>query len=494
MKQGITLEQKQELRLTPQMRLSLKVLQMDVIELNHWLEKELQDNPVLELDINQIVEKEKDLINNMDFDNKKDREHDKYFKEFSSYYFNRKELPREKEIPSYDGRNAPGSINLNRTLHEHLLSYFKIAVNNDLDYKIGEYIIGNINQNGYLITSCQEISKDLKIPEKRIKKILAIIQNSSIPGLGARNLKECLLLQLKYFKNENKDIIKKLITCYLDELSQKNFNTICKELHLSNYDIQCLLDMIIKNFDPKPGRIFSQNSEIKFLIPDIIIKKIDEKYEIYEIIENNNYIPSIRINPLYNNILLEKKERVNNKGKKAAVNNKEIEHKNTLKYLEEKINSANWIIRCVEQRRKTVLDITRYIIDYQRDFLEKGITSLKPLSMKEVAKDLGIHESTVSRATNNKKIQLPKGFYDIKYFFSKGLPQEKKETISNEKVKRIIKDYIKTENPYYPYSDQKITELLLKKENIQIARRTVAKYRKLQGILPARIRRRYKKH
>lgn len=490
MNQGITLEQRQELHLTPQMRLSIKVLQMDVIELDRWLEKEIQDNPVLELEINQIAEKEKDLTNNMDFDNKKDWEYDRYFKEFSSHYFNRKELPIEKGISLYDERSIYSSINLNRTLHEHLLSYLKIAVDNDLDYKIGEYIIGNINQNGYLITSCQEISKDLKIPEKRIKRILAIIQNSSIPGLGARNLKECLLLQLKYYKNVNKDIIKKLITCYLEELSQKNFSVICKELHLTNYDIQCLLDIIIKNFDPKPGRIFSQNSEIKFLIPDIIIKKVDEKYEI---IENNNYIPSIRINPFYKNILLEKKERVNNKSKKAAGNNEEIEHENTLKYLEEKINSANWIIRCVEQRRKTVLDITRYIIDYQRDFLENGITNLRPLSMKEVAKDLGIHESTVSRATNNKKIQLPRGFYDIKYFFSKGLPQEKKEAISNEKVKRIIKDYIKTENPYYPYSDQKITELLLKKENIQIARRTVTKYRKLQGILPARIRRRYKK-
>ncbi|MFW6149296.1 MAG: RNA polymerase factor sigma-54 [Atribacterota bacterium] len=488
MDQGMTLEQRQVLHLTPQMRQSIKILQMDVIELNHWLERESQDNPVLEVEWNQIKEKAKEFTRN-DYEDK-DISKEYLNSSLFSYYSDRRHLTRDNSMSVDYGKYSQSSISQNITLHEHLMLYLKLIVDNDIDYKIGEYLIGNIDENGYLGISCLEISGDLKIPEKRVKKILAMIQNCSIPGLGARNLRECLLLQLKYLKFENKNIIKKLITSYLNELARKNFNIICKKLHLSNYEIQYLLDIIVKNFDPKPGRIFYQNSELNILIPDIVIKKVDDKYEI---MENKTYFPSIKINALYKNILLENNPKGDTKIGESFLTEKGSEHQKTLKYLEKKMNSARWIIRCVEQRRKTVLDITRFIIDYQKDFLGKGVAYLKPLSMQKVADAVGLHESTVSRAINDKKIQLPRGFYDMKYFFSKGLPQEKNEAISNERIKNIIKNYIETENSYSPHSDQDIADLLKKKDNIQIARRTVTKYRKLQGISSAKMRRRYRK-
>jgi len=488
MDQGMTLEQRQVLYLTPQMRQSIKILQMDVIELNHWLEKESQDNPVLEVEWNRTKEKDKEFSQS-EYE-EKDVSKEYLNRSLFSYYSDRRDLTNDKPISVDYGKYSQYPISQNITLHEHLMLCLKLIVGNDIDYKIGEYLIGNIDQNGYLGISCLEIAMDLNIPEKRAKKVLAMIQNCSIPGLGARSLKECLLLQLKYLKLENKNIIKKLITSYLNELSQKNFNRICKELHLSNYEIQQFLDIIVKEFDPKPGRIFYQNSELSFLIPDIVIKKVDDKYEI---VENKTYFPSIKINSLYKNILLEDSPKGDAKIGESFLTEKGSEHQKTLKYLEKKMNSARWIIRCVEQRRKTVLDITRFIVDYQKEFLEKGVAYLKPLSMRKVADAVGIHESTVSRAINDKKIQLPRGFYDMKYFFSKGLSQEKNEAISNERIKSIIKNYIKTENSYSPHSDQDIADLLKKKDNIQIARRTVTKYRKLQGISSAKMRRRYRK-
>jgi len=499
MNQGMSLEQRQSLHLTPQMHQSIKILQMDIIELNHWLEKASQDNPVLEVELKQINEKEREfdkkgyedrytpkehLNNKIDWGDWEERS------SFFSYYSERKESIKDQVLLNGYRKNLQYNILHSSNLHDHLLFCFKMIVDNEIDFKIGEYLIGNIDQNGYLTVSCQEISKDLNIEEKRVKKVLAMIQNCSIPGLGASSLKECLLLQLKNKKIENKRIIKQLIMYYLPELSQKNFNRICKELRLSNYDIQDLLDIIVKNFEPKPGRIFSQDNEVIFLIPDIVVKKVDGEYEI---MENKNYFPSIKINSHYKNILSEESNKEISRNGESFLTEKGSEHQKALKYLKKNLNSAHWIIRCVEQRRKTVLDVTRFIIDYQKDFLEKGISYLKPLSMKEAADALELHESTISRAINGKKIQLPRGFYDMKYFFSKGLSQEKNTPISNEKIKDIIKNHIENEKRYSPYSDQQLVNLLKDKDDIRIARRTIAKYRKLLEIPSAKLRRRYEK-
>ncbi len=242
---------------------------------------------------------------------------------------------------------------------------------------------------------------------------------------------------------------------------------------------------MIKYFDPKPGRIFPQDEVVNFLIPDIIIKKVDDHYEI---VENKNFLPEVKVSSYYEQMFLKYNQWENTSHKKE----KEDDQK-TLKYLKKKMNSAQWIIRCIEQRRNTVLNITRFIIDYQKEFLEKGVAYLKPLSLEVVADHLDLHKSTVSRAIKAKKIQLPRGFYDMNYFFSKGLPQGNDEVISNEKIKNLIKHYISSESNYHPYSDQKLATVLREKENILVARRTITKYRQLMEIPSAKFRRRYQK-
>lgn len=488
MEQNLFLEQRQRLQLSPQMCQSINILQMNIIELNRWLEKEVQENPVLEIVLNQGVVPEED-------NDEKALDHDHEEQEaraLSDYFSSREGKSGNKDISITEYGPDTNIQNLGYkkiSLNEHLLQNFGVMVRDGLDYKVGEYLIGNINYNGYLTISCEEVALDLKIPVKKVKQILALIQNCSLPGLGARNLKECLLLQLKHLELPEKELLKKLILFYLEELSKKDFKDISHELNLTYSEVQHLLDVLKKNFDPKPGRVFSQDNDIKLLVPDIIVKKIDNRYEIFE---NKGNSIDIRINSFYDQMLLEYRRMEKLRGQEVFSQEKLLESQKTVEYLQGKIGSARWILRCLEQRRDTIFNITRFIISYQQDFLEKGITYFKPLSLEQVAEELGFNKSTVSRAIKAKKVQLPKGTYELKYFFSKGLSQSNDEVISNEKIKNLIKGYITEEDIYYPYSDQRLTELLKQKENIVIARRTVTKYRKLMDIPPAKLRRRYK--
>jgi len=496
MNHGLILEQKQVLNLTPKMQQSIKILQMSKAELMHWLELESQDNPLLEISLDEMDKKlkdkkkgaleEDDLTEKANISNLKGAVFEQEVSNFG--YDEQKKLASRyiKKADQYEGYNLPVARNTN--IHEHLLFSLNTTAKNSIDLKIGEYIILNINNNGYLEASCLEIARDLGILEKKVKNILAIIQNSSMPGLGARSLKECLLLQLKYKNLKKKGILRKLIIFYLNELSQKKFKKIARDLNLTYYEIQELLDEIIKNLDPKPGRIFNQDNT-HYLVPDFIIKKMGNNYEI---IENSNFLPYIRISSIYKKYLIENKD--SKIGKKDFLNSeKSAEHQKTLDYITKKMDSANWIIYCCEQRQKTLMKIVHYIIDYQREFLEKGIAYLKPLSMKKVADSLSMHESNVSRAIHEKKIQLPRGTYDLKFFFSKTISRDSEVLISNDRIKNMVKDYILSEDPYNPYSDKELADLLEDKENIRIARRTITKYRKLLGISIARLRQRYKK-
>ncbi|MBN2396123.1 MAG: RNA polymerase factor sigma-54 [Candidatus Atribacteria bacterium] len=472
--QEIFIEQKQILNLTPQMHQSIKVLQMNMIELNHWLEQESQGNPILEVEFDDPIEI------------KETKEPDNFY--FPSEWKNNERINFK---PIDEEKNQQSNLSQTVTLYDHLLLSLRISVKDEIDYKIGEYIIGNLDQNGYLVMSCLEISRDLNIPEKRVRRVLAMVQNSSVvPGLGARSLKECLLIQLKYLKLEEKGLLKKIILFYLKELSERKFKEISQALNVSYDKVQDLLDILVKNFDPKPGRVCFQEGEVNFLIPDIIVKKIDGEYEI---IENKGVIPSIKINPVYQNMILQGESEGDFKKREAfAFNEEQIdEQEKTIAYIKRKVSQAKWMIRCVERRRKTLFDITQFIIHYQQEFLEKGVAYLKPLSMKMAANSLGYHESTISRAVNGKKIQLPKGFYDLKYFFSKALPQDDQEEISNERIKSLLKKHVSLEDPHRPYSDQELSEVLRIKEKISVARRTITKYRKVLNISSSKIRKKY---
>ena len=490
MKQSLYTEQKQILQLSPQMYQSIKILQLNRMELNGWLEKEVQENPVLEVNFNKYI----DLECEEDREKKENGIETKVGKENSLLdYFNcQKGLRKNRYISVFEREKDMSRIKESFhkiSLSEHLLLNFRVIARDELESKIGEYLIGNINYNGYLVISCQEAAQDLNIDEKKVRQVLAMIQNCSIPGIGARNLRECLLLQLKHLKLPEKDVLKDLILFHLDKLSKKDFNSIGKEFELSNFEIQHLLDILKKYFDPKPGRIFFQDYEVNFLIPDIIVRKINNQYEI---LENENMSPDVKINLLYERMLLDYKRAEKAKNQEPLSQEKWAETKATIEYLREKINAARWIIRCLQQRRDTILNITRFIIEYQNDFLEKGVAYLKPLSLENAAQSLGLNKSTISRAIKSKKVQLPRGIYNLKYFFSKGLLQENKEVISNEKIKNVIRKVIEGEDPYKPCSDQKLTDLLQEREGIKVARRTIAKYRKLMNVPSAKLRRRFK--
>ena len=490
MEHNLFLEQRQALHLSPQMYQSIKILQMNIMELNRWLEQEAQDNPVLEIDFNQVNDKNEDsnqlTFLEQDFLPKKSNTDTDWEDEKSLWTF----LSSEKDFINSNAQTIDQEVKFQNTvfqkttLAEHLLLSFRMVAKDNLDFKIGEYLIGNIDNNGYLVISCAEAAQDLNVPEKKVRQILAMIQNCSRPGLGARNLKECLLLQLKHLNLPEKEILKKLILFHLEQLSQKEFKDISRELKLSYYEIQHFLEVLVKNFDPKPGRIFQQDEVLNFLIPDIIVKKVNDRYEI---IENRNFLSEVKISSYYEKLFLKYNQGENISPKK------EQEEQETVEYLKKKMNSAQWIIRCIEQRRNTVLNITRFIIDYQKEFLDKGVAYLKPLSLEVVADHLDLHKSTICRAIKAKKVQLPRGFYDMSYFFSKGLLQENDEVVSNEKIKDLIKHYIESENNYHPYSDQKLATVLQERENIQLARRTITKYRQLMEIPSAKFRRRYKK-
>ncbi len=490
MEQNLLMVQKQTLQLSPQMYQSIKILQLNSIELNCWLEKEVQDNPVLEINFNPIS----DQGTMSDAEKKRDKKDVIGERDVAilDYFSSRKNFIKDQNVSSFEQgpeirvqKWALGKISLS----EYLLLNFGVMARDKLETKIGEYLIGNIDNNGYLAISCQEAAQDLNIPEKKVRQVLALIQNCSIPGIGARNLKECLLLQLKHIKLPEKKALKKLILFHLDRLSKKNFKDIERELHLSCSEIQHLSDVLRKNFDPKPGRTFFQEYITNFSVPDIIVKKNNDRYEI---LESNSFFPDIKINSLYERMLLDYKQAEKLKNQELFSQEKWSEIKTTMKYLKGKIDSARWILKCLEQRRNTIINITRFILMYQHDFLEKGVAYLKPLSLEKVAQSLGLNKSTISRAIKSKKIQLPRGIYDLKYFFSIGLAQDNEEVVSNEKIKNLIRNYIERENFYQPYSDQKLAELLQEKEEIKVARRTVAKYRQLMNIPSVKLRRRYK--
>ncbi len=483
MKQNLLIKQKQTLQLSPQMYQSIKILQMNNIELKGWLEKEAQENPVLEVYTGQDEYPESDNKElEIDLNQQDGNALIEYFVDQKNVANNRNVVQKEREI-------EPVCEDLNKIcLSESLLLNFKIIAEDDLELKIGEYLIGNIDCNGYLTISCREAARDLNVTEKKVRLVLAMIQNCSIPGMAARDLKECLLLQLKYLKLPEKKYLKNIILFHLDKLSKKDFKGISKDLHIPYQEIQHLLDIIKKYFNPKPGRAFVQDREIGFLVPDIIVKKINDQYEI---LENYSLFPKIKTNLLYEKMLADYKLLEKIKNQDPISQKKWLEVKTTLRYLNKKIDSAQWILKCLEQRRNTIINITRFIIEYQQDFIEKGVAYLKPLSLENVADSLNLNKSTISRAIKSKRIQLPRGMYNFKYFFSTGLQQDNKEVISVEKIKNLIRNYLEKEDSCKPLSDQKIVELLKEKEEIRIARRTVAKYRIIMNIPSANLRKIY---
>jgi len=493
MKPELSMTQKQKLILTPQLYQSINILQLNLVELKDLINEELIDNPLLEVkqetgSITEKINQEENTLTQTEESN--ERKEEDNFDDWLSY-LKEKDYPPLPNRPIVEKENRDENfIYYRESLQDYLLIQLGSVVSDDIEYKIGEYIIGNIDDNGYLTVGLDDISLDLNIKKDKIKKILSLIQGFDPPGVGARNLQECLLIQIKYLGIS--DIkIEKIIKYHLQDLARKSFKKIAKDLKTSVSEVQSLADVIKNSFDPKPGRRVGNFKEVKYILPDLVVMRKMEGG--YRVILNDSYLPQIEINPRYKTIL----EADNNispydKGKLIKKGNISVhEIKEAKEYVEEKLNSAKWLIKGIEQRKKTIYRIAETLIEYQKDFLDKGILYIKPLTLRKLADRLEIHESTVSRAIHNKIVQTPRGLLKMKFFFSKGVDKKNGSAVSNDKIKKLIKEYINNENCLKPWSDQKLADLLSKKGGINISRRTVAKYREILKIPSSNLRKRF---
>lgn len=455
----------QQLVLTPQLQLSIKVLQLNHLELKESIDLEVQENPVLEIEESQSETKE-----TIDEDVK--RILDNYAHIRDNFETTEKSYKKGTKSEDDDENVWENFVTKKPDLYNHLLWQLHLGHFSDKEIMIGEEIIGNIDPDGYMRVPLDDIAKQINVTVDEIESVLKRIQQFDPVGIGSRNLSECLLAQLEVYESDKKELLKQIISQHLDELSKKNFKKIAHSLSISVEEVEECFN-IIRSLNPKPGQCFNFTSdENQYVEPDVyVIKDGDD----YLVTINYDGIPSLKINKYYEILL---------KNKNLDVKTKE--------FLQEKIKNAYWFIKSIHQRGSTILRVAKAIVEHQRDFFDKGVNYMKPLTLKDLSSILELHESTISRVTSNKFMLTPRGLFEMKYFFSTGIRKVGSEDVASVSVKEIIKDLIANEDTKSPLSDQEISDIL-KAKGYNIARRTVTKYRESMGILSSNMRKSYKK-
>lgn len=446
---GLTIEQTQKLTMTPELIQAIRILQFNTQELDSFVQEELLENPVLEFDKGRedpIIEL-REKIHSDD----EDRSYGQW------------EYSKDKEEYSYEQ-----FVSKEETLEDYLLLQLTFSSLKGKDLKVGRYLVEAIDDNGYLTVSTDNVAKLFNMEQDNVEKILDVIQTFEPHGVGARNLKECLIIQLAA-KGLLDDVVEYIILNHLEDLGDNKLNKVSKKLGIPTNQVQMVCDLI-RTLEPKPGRSFATDENVKYIVPDVIVEKMDDNYVV---VSNESSIPHIMVSPYYNSLARE------------AKNDEELS-----KYLTDKFNSALWLIKSIEQRKRTIYNVVTAVVEHQKEFFDKGTKYLKTLTLKQVADDIGMHESTVSRSVNGKYMQTPRGIFEIKYFFSGGITGQDGEGVSSNSIKSIIKEIIDGEDSTKPYSDQDIVGILSEK-GIEISRRTVAKYREGMNILSSSKRRRY---
>jgi RNA polymerase sigma-54 factor len=463
--------------LAPQMQQSLQLLQAPTLELRQLIHQELQQNPTLEEITTDVVsiEAETESLNAKDERKEKDEldfkeeyevlaKLDEEWREyFSRHNVHRQRSPEEEEARQFlfDSLVQPES------LQEHLLNQLQLSGASDQERRVGELLIGSIDDNGYLSTSLEDISQNSGLPVEELQHVLDLIQTFSPVGVGARDLRECLLIQLERL-GKSDSIEAAIVRDHLEDLGKKRYPEIAKALNLTIEDINRIASFI-STLEPRPGRAFSHDAN-SYVTPDVLVKKMGDDFSV---ILNDDQIPHLRISNTYKELM-------------ARDNNAQ----DVKDYLKERIRAAKFIIKSIHQRQQTIYNIATEIVKRQRDFFEKGVAGLKPLTMNDVAQVVGVHETTVSRAVSNKYMQTPHGIFEMKYFFTSGYTTADGQVVSNTSVKEAVAELIAKEDPSKPLSDQEIVKMLTEK-GIPIARRTVAKYRAELKILPSHLRKKF---
>lgn len=456
-----TIEQSQKLVMTPDLIQAIRILQYNTHELEEYVQEELLTNPVMELIADRMTSyREPGSFVGTSFNSDTDDNSD---------------FPMEKYAA------AQGE-----TLVEHLLFQLETSDIHPNCKERGRYIIQSLDDNGYLSMTTEEIAKNLGVEKDRVEKTIEVIQGFDPVGVCARDLGECLLIQLdtllcELSENcENKRVLEdyhwteEVVKYHLEDLANNRIPQIAKHLGITIEKVQEIAD-IIRTLEPKPGRQFAGDQEQRYIVPDILVEKIDGKY----VVTVSEYsAPKLMIGSYYGKLLQE------------AEKDPEL-----AKYLNKKLNSAVWLIRSIEQRKQTIFNVASAIVKYQEEFFEEGAKGLKILTLKQIAEEVEVHESTVSRSINGKYMETPRGVFELKYFFKSGVAKNdcgpgRDDNISSMGVKSFIKELIESEDPKSPHSDQAMV-CSLKEKGIDISRRTVAKYRDEMGILSSSRRRRY---
>jgi RNA polymerase sigma-54 factor len=455
--------------LSPQLQQSLLILQVPLLELHNLVQQEMETNPVLEELPSELSPEERNGAESSADDNFKeefeklatlDEEWRDYMAQSGSYTGGSHEAKDKRQF-FFD------SIAVQETLQQHLMTQLNQTVLNASDRKTAELIIGNIDDNGFLQSTPEEMALSSGIAKEDFEKMLALIQSFYPPGVGARDLRDCLLIQLQREGKES-SLECKIISEHMEDLGKRRFPEIARRMNISVEEVQKCANNIAQ-LNPRPGQAFAAAPQ-NYVLPDVTVEKVDGDYQI---ILNNEQIPHLRISNIYKDIIAQ------------SDNGSEVKD-----YVRDKIRSGKFLIRSIHQRQQTISNIAQQIVSRQRDFLDHGSSHLKPMTMKEIADAVGVHETTVSRAVSGKYMATPQGVFEMKYFFTSGYQTATGESMSNTSVKEAILDLVKHEDGNAPLSDQKIVEILSDR-GVPIARRTVAKYRTELNILTSNMRRKY---
>jgi RNA polymerase sigma-54 factor len=459
----LILELKQTQKLSPvltqQLQQAIKLLQLSQLELMDAIEQELEENPILECEEKEIKEAKEESEEEDEGQKAETREEiaewlDRYSP--SEDYVGRE----EKEQPDYENM-----VRRTSNLRDYLRWQAGLSDFNPQERIAAEWIIENIDDNGYCAYPLSEIARVSDIPVESLEPVLKKIQALDPSGVGARDLQECILIQYEAV-GEKDPVLERVINSCFDLFQKAHFKEIAKKTGFSLEAVKEVFEKV-KQFDPKPGRNYADESTI-YVVPDVYVVKTEEGLEVFL---NDDDIPDLKMNRYYIDLYADK-----------AVSG------NTRSYIKKKITQAEWFIKSIQQRQRTLYMVSKSIVSFQQEFFEKGLRSLKPLILKDIAEDVGVHESTVSRITTNKYMSTPHGIFDMKFFFPTGINKEEGEALSTNVVMDIISEAIKNEDKRKPMTDDEIVVLLKKQHNIKIARRTVAKYRDALNIASSRDR------
>jgi len=474
MKHSLNLSLRPTLIMTPRLQQALKLLQVPTLELQQILKQEIMQNPLLE-EVDEVTDSE-DLAKEDSPDEAANQEAEDPAEEdpidWSEYLqdgaFDRAYIPQGEQAAEFLEKVQVTRTSLAESLLEQL-HFLDLSLEH---LQLAEFLIGSLDDRGYLATPLEDCAQATGRSVEECENVLAVIQALEPVGIGARNLRECLLIQLAA-RHEQDTLPWKIIHDHFDHLVNRRFPEIARQLKVTPEEVQAAAD-VVATLSPKPGFQVS-DEDPKYVVPDLLVERVDEEYLV---LLNDRHLPRLRISTAYEGVLKDKKKSECTAGEAK-----------TREYIQGKLNSARWLIQTIEQRRRTMIKVMNCIIREQRDFFDKGIGFLRPLTLQQVARQIDMHESTVSRVCSGKYVQTPRGVFELKFFFSSGLETEDGEDVSARTAKDIIKTLIDEEDKKNPYSDDAIAKILHDR-GLKIARRTVAKYREQLNILPARFRRR----